>query len=191
MLSASARLASSIRVGSGSGSSTRSGAVNALHRSKLSFQRRTMGGDMPVPQSQTAPLWHGHTVKNEGWETTIYFYYAAGLLLQAAVLLGAPETSIESWARPEAQARLVLKSQIPNQTFEFGTHYQDLMTKQNLDLWSQFAAKAITPGEDDDDDDEEDEVRNIQTNNVQTGTLKKEICGERKLLFFVFFLGGL
>eukprot|EP00529_Nitzschia_sp_RCC80_P035727 CAMPEP_0113462822 /NCGR_PEP_ID=MMETSP0014_2-20120614/12312_1 /TAXON_ID=2857 /ORGANISM="Nitzschia sp." /LENGTH=185 /DNA_ID=CAMNT_0000354741 /DNA_START=249 /DNA_END=806 /DNA_ORIENTATION=- /assembly_acc=CAM_ASM_000159 len=176
MFSASARLAaaavrsssaSSVRASASTASaSTTSASANKLRTGNnrvdttAKVQRRFMGGgggDMPVPQSQTAPLWHGHTVAKEGWETTIYFYYAAGILLQAAVLMGAPETSIESWARPEAQARLVLKAQNPAQEFEFGTHYQDLMAKQNLDLWSQFAARAVTPGEDDDDDDDEDD----------------------------------
>jgi hypothetical protein len=135
---------------------TSKNVVKNIKNSECRTQRRFMGGDMPVPQSNDAPLWHGHTVAKEGWEETIYFYYIAGIILQAAVLMGSPETSIESWARPEAQARLVLKSQ-GKTDFEFGTHYQDLMAKQNLDLWSQFAAKAVTPGEDDDDEEDEDD----------------------------------
>jgi hypothetical protein len=118
-----------------------------------------MGGDMPVPQSQNAPLWHGHTVKHEGWEESIYFYYAAGFILQAAVLIGAPETSIESWARPEARARLYLASEAGGgQTeFAFGTHYQDLIKKEQRELWNKFNDKSINPGDDDDDDDDEEE----------------------------------
>lgn len=111
--------------------------------------------DMPVPQSQHAPLWHGHTVNQEGWEMSLYVWYAAGIVLQAAVLLAAPETSIESWARPEAKARLYLQSK-GFMGFEFGTHYQDVVEAENLELWSQFAAKAVHPGEDDDDDDDDD-----------------------------------
>jgi len=120
---------------------------------------RKMGGDMPVPQSQNAPMWHGHTVKHEGWEESIYFYYAAGLILQAAVLIGAPETSIESWARPEARARLYLASEAGGgQTeFAFGTHYQDLTKKDQRELWNKFSERAINPGDDDDDDDDDDE----------------------------------
>lgn len=114
---------------------------------------------MPVMQSQNAPLWHGHTVKHEGWEGTIYFYYATGLILQAAVLIGAPETSIESWARPEAKARLYLASEAGggHTEFAFGTHYQDLVKKEQQDLWTKFGDRAIIPGEDDDDDDDEDD----------------------------------
>ena len=120
-------------------------------------QRRMMGSDMPVPQSQNAPLWHGHTVQKEGWEESMYFFFAAGIILQGAVLTLAPETSIESWAREEAKARLYLESKGQTE-FEFGTHYQDIVEKEHLDLWSKFAAKAVTPGDDDDDDDDEDEV---------------------------------
>jgi hypothetical protein len=71
----------------------------------------------------------------------------------------APETSIESWARAEAKARLYLASKGQTE-FEFGKHYQDVVESEHLELWSQFAAKAVTPGEedDDDDDDEDDEV---------------------------------
>ena len=79
---------------------------------------------MPVPQSQNAPLWHGHTVAKEGWEESMYFYFAASVVLQVAIIYGAPETSIESWARAEAKARLKLAA--AGQTeFEFGKHYQD------------------------------------------------------------------
>jgi hypothetical protein len=114
------------------------------------------GSDMPVPQSQNAPLWNGHTVQKEGWEESIYIFYAVGIVLQAAVLLGAPETSIESWARPEAKARLYLASKGQTE-FEFGTHYADLLDKESMELWSKFAAKAVNPGDDDDDDDDEDD----------------------------------
>lgn len=125
-------------------------------------QQKRLGSDMPVPQSQNAPLWHGHSVQKEGWEESMYFYYAVGAILQAAVLLAAPETSIESWARPEAQARLYLKSKNPDVELEFGKHYQDVVEAEHLELWSKFAARAVTPGEDDDDDeDEEDEVRRM------------------------------
>ena len=122
-------------------------------------QTRRMGSDMPVPQSQNAPLWHGHTVKHEGWEEYIYFYYFAGFVLQAAVLLGAPETSIESWARKEAQARLYLASEAGGGVteFSFGTHYQELVKNEQVELWDKFNEKSMNPGEDDDDDDEDEE----------------------------------
>jgi hypothetical protein len=118
-----------------------------------------MASDMPVPQSQHAPLWGGHTVANEGWETTMYFYSAVAIVLQTAIIMGAPETSIESWARPEAKARLLLASQGQTE-FEFGKHYQDVVNEQNLEVWKKFGDRAVIPGEDDDDDDDdEDEVR--------------------------------
>mmetsp|Transcript_23727 Transcript_23727/g.38667 ORF Transcript_23727/g.38667 Transcript_23727/m.38667 type:complete len:163 (+) Transcript_23727:114-602(+) len=121
------------------------------------YQRRSMGSDMPVPQSQNAPLWHGHTVQKEGWEEYMYFYYIAGVVLQAAVLMAAPETSIESWARNEAKARLYLEKTKGQTEFEFGTHYQDVVEEEKLNLWSQFAAKSVTPGDDDDDDDDDED----------------------------------
>merc|ERR1712238_205548 len=113
--------------------------------------------------------WSGHTVKHVGWEESIYFYYAAGLILQAAVIWGAPETSIESWAREEAKARLFLaskqqeaaategSSESEHMEFVFGRHYQELIKKEQYDVWSKFSDKAINPGDDDDDDDDDDE----------------------------------
>ena len=75
--------------------------------------------------------------------------------------MGAPETSIESWARSEAQARLYLASEAGGgQTeFSFGTHYQELIKNEQVELWDKFNGKAMNPGEDDDDedDDEDDE----------------------------------
>ena len=141
----------------------RTAAASARRQQNLQQQTRKMGGDMPVPQSQNAPLWHGHTVKHEGWEEYIYFYYFAGFVLQAAVLIGAPETSIESWARPEAQARLYLASEAGGGVteFKFGTHYQELIKKEQRDLWNKFNDKSINPGEDDDDDDEEEDEEEI------------------------------
>ena len=41
--------------------------------------------------------------------------------------------------------------------FKFGTHYQELIKKEQRDLWNKFNDKSINPGEDDDDDDEEEE----------------------------------
>jgi hypothetical protein len=141
-----------------------------------------MGSDMPVPQSQNAPLWHGHTVQKEGWEEYVYFYYAVGILLQAAVLTFSPETSIESWAREEAKARLYLESK--GQTdFQFGTHYQDIVEKEHLDLWSQFAAKSVSPG--DDDDDEDEEVSSNLLVLVLEGTDLKRFCTQQRRFLFL------
>jgi hypothetical protein len=115
-----------------------------------------MASDMPVPQSQNAPLWHGHTVAKEGWEGTIYFYFALGAVLQVAIVVGAPETSIESWARPEAQARLLLASQGQTE-FEFGKHYQNVAKETRTELWTKYNDRAIIPGDDDDDDEDDDD----------------------------------
>lgn len=120
------------------------------------LQRRFMGGDMPVPQSQNAPLWHGHPVAKEGWEESMYVYAFLGVVMQVAILTAAPETSIESWARPEAQARLLLASQGQTE-FEFGKHYQDVVKKSQTELWATYAEKSTIPGEDDDDDEEDED----------------------------------
>lgn len=130
--------------------------------------RRWMGGDMPVPQSQNAPLWHGHAVKEEGWETSMYFYAAASIILQGAIVMGAPETSIESWARPEAQARLRLAEQ-GFTDFEFGKHYQDLEKKASLDIFDKFAARSTIPGEEDDDDDDDEDEEDEDDEEVCSG----------------------
>ena len=135
-------------------------AVAATNKSKTAVvQRRTMGSDMPVPQSQNAPLWHGHSVKKEGWEEHWYFYMIVGTLMQALIITCAPETSIESWARPEAKARLMLAAKGQTE-FEFGKHYQDVVDDSHDELWNKYAERAVIPGDDDDDDDDEDdEVR--------------------------------
>eukprot|EP00538_Stauroneis_constricta_P011868 CAMPEP_0119554050 /NCGR_PEP_ID=MMETSP1352-20130426/6640_1 /TAXON_ID=265584 /ORGANISM="Stauroneis constricta, Strain CCMP1120" /LENGTH=164 /DNA_ID=CAMNT_0007600569 /DNA_START=120 /DNA_END=614 /DNA_ORIENTATION=+ len=119
---------------------------------------KRFGSDMPVPQSQNAPLWHGHDVNvvSEGWETSTYFYLTAALVLQVCVIAFAPETSIESWARPEAAARLKLAEK-GFTDFEFGKHYKDLTDAEATEIWQKFADRATTPGEDDDDDDDEDD----------------------------------
>jgi hypothetical protein len=148
-----------------------------LRRTAVAVRRqqqttRKMGSDMPVPQSQNAPLWNGHTVKHEGWEEYIYFYYFVGLVLQAAVVFGAPETSIESWARPEAQARLYLASEAGGgQTeFAFGTHYQELIKNEQVELWDKFNGKAMNPGDDDDDDDDDEDEDDDEEG--------EEVCGK-------------
>jgi hypothetical protein len=142
-------------------------------RAMLQQQRRRMGSDMPVPQSQNAPLWLGHKVENEGWEGAWYFYCTAGLLMQAAVIFGAPETSIESWARPEAKARLYLASQGQTE-FEFGKHYQDVLKEAKMEVWTKYADRAVIPGDDDDDDDDDDdeeEVRDSQSRIMEASVL--------------------
>ena len=135
-------------------------ASRAVRRSTVQTQKR-QGSDMPVPQSATAPMWGGHdpAVKSEGWELAIYGYYAAAVFLQAAIIGLAPETSIESWARPEAKARLQLAAS--GSKFQFGQHYSDVAESNQAELWQKFGDRSVIPGEDDDDDDDDDEVRAI------------------------------
>jgi hypothetical protein len=121
-----------------------------LRRTAVAVRRqqqttRKMGSDMPVPQSQNAPLWNGHTVKHEGWEEYIYFYYFVGLVLQAAVVFGAPE-------------------------FAFGTHYQELIKNEQVELWDKFNGKAMNPGDDDDDDDDDEDEDDDEEG--------EEVCGK-------------
>jgi hypothetical protein len=168
---ASRRIATGV---SSSSKSSKRATKPTVTTTTTTTQRRMMGSDMPVPQSQNAPLWHGHTVQKEGWEESMYFFYAAGILLQAAVLTLAPETSIESWAREEAKARLYLESKGQTE-FEFGTHYQDAVEKEHLELWSRFAAKAVTPGDDDDDDDDDDDEDEDEVSTNKTGHRQQRV----------------
>ena len=129
-----------------------------VKRSPNRVLRRFMGSDMPVPQSQNAPMWVGHdpAVVTEGWEGSLYMYYALAVALQLAIITVAPETSIESWARPEAEARLALKEK-GFTDFKFGTHYQDLLNDERSEGWTKFNERSMNPEEDDDDDDEDDD----------------------------------
>jgi hypothetical protein len=131
--------------------------IVAGRRATAPSQRRFLASDMPVPQSQHAPMWGGHTVAKEGWEETIYFYFAAATVLQALIIFGAPETSIESWARPEAQARLLLAAQNGDFEPEFGKHYQDVVKESHAEIWTKYANRATIPGDDDDDDEDDDD----------------------------------
>jgi hypothetical protein len=120
--------------------------------------RRLMGSDStPVPQSMKARLWEGHPQVEEGWETSIYFYYGVSLVMIVGILNFSPDTSIESWAQNEARARLALKEK-GFTDFEFGKHYSNEAMDEVASGWDKFTAKSIKPGEDDDDDeDDEDE----------------------------------
>lgn len=100
-----------------------------------------------------AELWQGHPKHTEGWETTVYVSYSAAAVLLAMVYF-APETSIQTWASAEAQARLDLKKKDPTIQFEFGKHYSDPSMKYEYD-------DAVSPenpfNEDDEDEDDEEE----------------------------------
>jgi hypothetical protein len=127
-------------------------------------QQRRWAGDMPVPQSANAPMWGGHDTKvvSEGWEVSIYAYYAIAVIMQGAIILGAPETSIESWARPEAQARLQLAAEGKVTEFEFGKHYAGMVHTERNGVWEKFGDRAVIPGDDDDDDDDDDDEVSIK-----------------------------
>ena len=103
-----------------------------------------------------AKLWQGHPEGNEGWETTIYFYYTVSAVAIFCIVNFSPDTSIEAWAEQEARARLALKDK-GFTDFEFGKHYQDVLMNEEAANWDKFTSKAIKPGEDDDDDDEDDD----------------------------------
>ena len=112
-------------------------------------------GAMPVPQSSKAKLFEGHAT-NEGWESTIGWWYATSAVLIIGILGFAPNTEITSWAKQEAAARLKLK-EAGVEDFAFGTHYQDLTVSEAKEVWDNFSAKALRMNDDDDDDEDEDD----------------------------------
>jgi ESSS subunit of NADH:ubiquinone oxidoreductase (complex I) len=128
----------------------------------LLLQVRGMGaaaggdGGVPVPRSAQAKLFAGHDT-NQGWESTVYFYYTLSTLLIIGVLGFAPDTTISSWAKQEAAARLHLKEQGVVKEFEFGKHYLDMVDDDVKRNWDKFDAKSVQFMKDDDDDDDEDE----------------------------------
>lgn len=113
------------------------------------------GGGVPVPQSSTAELFAGHP-KKEGWEWTIGWWYPSSFILICLVLGTTPETSIQSWAREEASARLALKEK-GFTDFQFGVHYSNLSDEQMKSAWDKLSKTATRMNEDDDDDEEDEE----------------------------------
>ena len=97
--------------------------------------------DIPVPQSQFAKFAE-HSPKNEGWESTIAWWYPSSLLIIFCIYAFEPETDIRSWANAEARARLELKRQGMTE-FKFGTHYQDLSAGDLQKEWDDFSTKAL------------------------------------------------
>jgi len=116
--------------------------------------------NMPVPQSSKALPFEGHP-RNEGWESTMTWWYASSFVLLVAVLGYAPETEIAAWAQAEARARLALKEsgQVDEDDggFEFGKHYQGVIQDQIRSKWDQFSMKAVRMTDEDDDEEEEGE----------------------------------
>jgi ESSS subunit of NADH:ubiquinone oxidoreductase (complex I) len=113
------------------------------------------GGGVPVPQSATAELFAGHP-KKEGWEWTIGWWYPSSFILICLVLGTTPETSIQSWAREEASARLALKEK-GFTDFQFGVHYSNLTEEQMKSAWDKLSNKTTRMNDEDDDEEEEDE----------------------------------
>jgi hypothetical protein len=137
-------------VGSGSGTSLiRSTSVPTLTRRGLAA--------MPLPQSATAVLFEGHEA-NEGWETTIFVWYATSFAMCVAILGLEPETGIDAWASKEARVRLEMKDAGFAGPFVFGKHYQSLSDDEIKREWDTFSSKALRMNDDDDDDDEEEEA---------------------------------
>ena len=124
-----------------------------LRRSTVTLRRSL--AEMPVPQSSKAKLFQGHPT-NEGWESTVAWFYPLSFFLIVAILGFTPNTEITTWARQEAQARLKLK-EAGFTDFKFGTHYQDLTVNQAQEALEKFNAKALRMNDDDDDDEEEEE----------------------------------
>lgn len=114
--------------------------------------------EMPVPQSAKAVLFEGHQhVGNEGWESTIAWWYPTSFVLICCVLGLEPETGIDAWAKKEAAARLAMKDAGFAGEFVFGKHYQSLSDEDLQKEWDKHSNKAVRMTDDDDDDEEEDE----------------------------------
>jgi ESSS subunit of NADH:ubiquinone oxidoreductase (complex I) len=114
------------------------------------------GGGVPVPRSSQAKLFEGHPT-NEGWESSVFFYYTLSAIMLVGILGFAPDTTISSWAKQEATARLKLKESGVVTEFEFGKHYQDLLQDEAKAAMDKFSIKSMRISEDDDDDEEEEE----------------------------------
>jgi hypothetical protein len=117
--------------------------------------KRSFGAGQPESQSMQARLWEGHNTKPEGWETTIYATYAASTILIGLALGFAPDTTINTWAMNEAQARLNLKRSGELEKEEFGVFY-NTKEKEEHD-WETFMIRSMNPEEDDDDEEDEED----------------------------------
>ena len=133
----------------------RSNVMKQPQQQQLQLQRRTMA-EMPVPQSSKAVLFEGHPT-NEGWESSVAWWYSTSFVLICLIMTTTPATDIEGWAQKEAAARLQLKEQNPDMEFKFGTHYQDVLKDQRKDGWDNFSLKSVKMTDDDDDDEDEDD----------------------------------
>ena len=135
--------------------------ISSISRSILRRSLQARGpvvrrlGAMPVPQSQKAELFKGHPT-NEGWESTMAWWYGTSFILIVGILGFAPPTEISAWAKKEAAARLKMKEQ-GVEDFAFGTHYQEMTVAEAKNVWDKFTEKALRMNDDDDEEDEDDE----------------------------------
>ena len=126
-----------------------SSSLRSLRSATRSTTQRRLFAAMPKPQSMEAELWEGHPKHKEGWESTIYLTYGVATVLLTLTLF-APETSIQTWASAEAQARLDQKDA------QFGKHHSAPEIK--YDFNSGMADNPLDEEDDDDDEEEEEEV---------------------------------
>lgn len=133
---------------------------SSLPRLRALSQRRFMAANMPRPQSMDAELWQGHPKHKEGWETTIYLTYGAAVVIMGITYFFSPETSIQTWASAEAQARLDLKGK--GVKLEFGKHYSDPDVTYDYESvepenpFNEEEEEEEEEDEEEDDDEEED-----------------------------------
>jgi len=147
----------------------------ALRRSTLPIARRTatrrMAGDVPVPQSQHTKFADGKPL-NEGWESTIAWFYPSSFLIIVWIHAFEPDTDIRGWANAEARARLELKRQGMTE-FKFGTHYQSLSDDELKKEWDTFSAKAL---------------KMVRSFLFEKSTVRSELCDVSPLMSTVSYL---
>ena len=97
-------------------------AVSAARAAPRTSRRKMGGGGEPGTLFGEKP---GH--KMEGWEPIIYSCYGASAVLLIVGLWNKPTTSINAWAKDEANARLKLKRE--GEDVEYGTHYNSKAAK--------------------------------------------------------------
>jgi len=133
---------------------SRSVLLSARRRGVVGGRRGFAAEEMPTPRSAEAKLFEGHP-RNEGWETTVAWWYSSSFVLIVMILSLQPETGIDAWAQKEAATRLEMKK--AGIQPEFGKHYQDVAESELKSAWDVFSHKALRMTEDDDDEDEEEE----------------------------------
>ena len=82
----------------------------------------------------------------QGWEPIIYSCYGASAVLLIVGLWNKPTTSINAWAKDEANARLKLKRE--GEDVEYGTHY---ISKAAKFAFAKEGVGAVPTSESDDE----------------------------------------